>query len=179
MNTRIYILSDKVTGAIVWSGSDVQELAEAIGENDGDVILSVEKQVAPPARADGNMQGAYKLKQVILIRKDLGMRRGKEVAQGAHASMAFLSEAYRTGQKLPSVAEDWLEGSFAKVCVKVDSEDEMREIVDKAEAAGLIAHLMVDNGTTEFHGEPTATAAAIGPATQEELEPITGHLRLY
>lgn len=30
------------------------------------------------------------VKQVIVIRRDLGMRRGKEIAQGAHASMAWL-----------------------------------------------------------------------------------------
>ena len=33
-----------------------------------------------------------RIKQVILIRKDLTMRRGKEIAQGSHASMAFLVE---------------------------------------------------------------------------------------
>jgi len=31
-------------------------------------------------------------KQVIVIRRDLKMRRGKEIAQGAHASTAWLAE---------------------------------------------------------------------------------------
>ena len=31
-------------------------------------------------------------KQVIVIRRDLRMRRGKEIAQGAHASMAWLRQ---------------------------------------------------------------------------------------
>jgi len=30
-------------------------------------------------------------KQVIVMRRDLGMRRGKEIAQGAHASMIWLA----------------------------------------------------------------------------------------
>lgn len=30
------------------------------------------------------------VKQVIVMRKDLNMRRGKQIAQGAHASMAAL-----------------------------------------------------------------------------------------
>ena len=38
-------------------------------------------------------------KQVIVIRKDLKMRRGKEIAQGCHAAMAFITrricESYR------------------------------------------------------------------------------------
>ena len=36
-------------------------------------------------------------KQVIAIRKDLKMRRGKEIAQGSHASMAFLTEGAQKG----------------------------------------------------------------------------------
>ena len=40
-------------------------------------------------------QKVQRLKQVILIRKDLKMRRGKEVAQGSHASMAFMTEKIR------------------------------------------------------------------------------------
>ena len=35
------------------------------------------------------------IKQVILIRKDLKMRRGKEIAQGSHASMEFLVSRIR------------------------------------------------------------------------------------
>ena len=31
-------------------------------------------------------------KQVIVIRRDLRMRRGKEIAQGAHAATAWLAE---------------------------------------------------------------------------------------
>ena len=34
-------------------------------------------------------------KQVIVMRRDLGMRRGKEIAQGAHASMIWLSRRIR------------------------------------------------------------------------------------
>ena len=40
-------------------------------------------------------------KQVIVIRKDLNMRKGKMVAQGAHASMAaILNLARREGNDL-------------------------------------------------------------------------------
>jgi peptidyl-tRNA hydrolase len=38
------------------------------------------------------------MKQVIVMRKDLKMRRGKEIAQGAHASMAFLAKKALAGE---------------------------------------------------------------------------------
>lgn len=37
------------------------------------------------------------MKQVIVIRRDLRMRRGKEIAQDAHASIAWLTSRLRPG----------------------------------------------------------------------------------
>jgi len=124
-------------------------------------------------------------KQVIVIRRDLKMRRGKEIAQGAHASMAVLlqgAQLHADGSAtLPLWAEAraWLEGSFAKVTVKVQNEEELLAVRDAAEAAGIPCALIQDSGRTEFHGVPTHTALAVGPATSEQLAPITGHLTLY
>jgi PTH2 family peptidyl-tRNA hydrolase len=121
------------------------------------------------------------IKQVIVMRKDLGMRRGKEIAQGAHASMKFLCDRIRRGGPFFfSDAEDlWLENSFVKVCVRVDSEEELLEIHQKAKEAGLVSSLIQDAGKTEFHGEPTHTCIAIGPDFSERIDKITGHLKLY
>lgn len=113
------------------------------------------------------------LKQIIVMRKDLGMRAGKMVAQGAHASLAA------TLENLDDLrVEQWLQGAFAKVCVRVESEDELLAIRDAATAAGLIVATITDSGRTEFHGVPTITCIAVGPDTAEQLQPITGHLRL-
>ncbi len=125
-------------------------------------------------------------KQVIIIRKDLRMRRGKEIAQGAHAAMAFLTKRLDTINHmiyttvaLTPVQIDWLASSFRKVCVRVNSEQELNDIVEKAKAAGIEAHLITDDGLTEFNGTPTPTCAAIGPDYDERIDPITGHLELY
>jgi PTH2 family peptidyl-tRNA hydrolase len=65
-------------------------------------------------------------KQVIVMRRDLGMRRGKEIAQGAHASMIWLSLRIREpGYGFTEAERTWLDGSFTKVCVRVDSEEEL------------------------------------------------------
>jgi peptidyl-tRNA hydrolase len=69
-------------------------------------------------------------------------------------------------------------GSFAKVCCRVDSAEELMEIYNKAVDAGLEVHLITDSGKTEFHGQPTRTCLAIGPADAEKIDPITGELEL-
>ena len=123
------------------------------------------------------------IKQIIVMRHDLKMRRGKQIAQGAHASISFIC---RRLQEAGSVSLDdftdaqraWLKGAFAKVCCRVDSEEELMTIHDKALDAGLEVHLITDSGKTEFHGQPTNTCLAIGPDDAPKIDEITGHLQL-
>lgn len=115
------------------------------------------------------------MKQIIIIRKDLKMRRGKEIAQGAHASGKFMME----GGLHSDEAEEWARTGTKKVCVRVDSEQELLDLYQKGLAAGLFSHIIRDSGLTEFNGVPTLTACAIGPAKDEDIDPITGHLSLY
>ena len=127
-------------------------------------------------------------KQVIVIRRDLRMRRGKEIAQGAHASMAWLAE--RVVQRMTPVGSVdhvdlseaervWLDSSFRKVTVKVGSEAELLAVYEKALEAGLVAHLITDRGLTEFGGIPTRTCLGIGPDYDDLIDPVTGDLELY
>lgn len=117
-------------------------------------------------------------KQIIILRKDLNMRKGKMVAQGAHASMAvILEEQNRLNYPSPAVAE-WLNGKFTKICVSVSSEQELLDIYHKARTLLIPCSLIQDAGLTEFGGVPTYTSVAIGPAYPEEIDPITKHLPL-
>jgi len=113
------------------------------------------------------------LKQVIVIRKDLGMTAGKMVSQGAHASMKATLENMDDER-----VKEWLAGIFTKICVRVESEEELFQVCRAAEDAGLIAAPIQDAGRTMFNHVPTWTALAVGPDTDENLEPITGHLKL-
>lgn len=117
-------------------------------------------------------------KQIIILRKDLNMRKGKMVAQGAHASMAvILEEQLKLHYPSPAVAE-WLSGKFTKICVSVSSEDQLIQLYMEAKAKGLPCSLITDAGLTEFGGVPTHTAVAIGPAYPDEVDPLTKHLPL-
>lgn len=123
-------------------------------------------------------------KQVIVIRRDLGMRRGKEIAQGCHSSIAFLTRKLQSGAKISlssfsKPVQEWIESGFAKVCVQVQSEEELLEVYQNAKNAKLEAHLVTDSGRTEFDGVPTKTCCAIGPDKVEKIDAITGHLKLY
>ncbi len=126
---------------------------------------------------------APNIKQVIVMRHDLKMRRGKQIAQGAHASMSFLTR--RLQSKLSMCLDDftpneqtWIIGSFAKVCVRCNSEEELMAIHDKAIEMGLEVQLITDSGRTEFHGQPTRTCLAIGPDEASKIDHVTGHLEL-
>ena len=124
------------------------------------------------------------VKQVIVVRRDLKMRRGKEIAQGSHASMAFLVERLRAAGashavQLTELERAWLFRHCAKICVRVDSEAELVDVHDRARAAGIEAHLIRDAGRTEFGGVPTLTACAIGPGPADAIDAITGALTLY
>lgn len=112
------------------------------------------------------------------------MRKGKMVAQGAHASFqAVLNLMQKTDHfqwhlEADPVTARWLEGRFAKVCVSVNSEEELVQIYEKAKEAGIPCSIIVDSGKTEFHGVATKTAVAVGPATPDLIDPITGELPL-
>lgn len=119
-------------------------------------------------------------KQVIVIRRDLKMRQGKAVAQGSHASMLFLLQAVHNNKKplLTPLQRQWADQGMAKICVRVESEEELRAIMDAALKAGLTMMPVYDSGRTEFHGVTTLTCCAIGPDVDEKIDAITGHLKL-
>jgi len=136
-----------------------------------------------------------KSKQVIVVRTDLRsvsgqkIRTGKIAAQVAHASLgAFLKcfRKYKTNLKTTvyttefgedSVLESWLNGVFTKICVSVDSEQELLDLYASI-PEGIPCALIQDAGLTEFGGVPTYTCIGIGPFDSEEIDKLTGNLKL-
>lgn len=125
------------------------------------------------------------VKQIIIVRKDINMRKGKIAAQVSHASLkVFLDRSDWENDhtlRINNIDEnmrEWLKTSFTKIVVGVDSEEELYELADKAKRKNLPFSIIVDNGFTEFHGNKTTTCIAIGPADSEDIDEITGHLKL-
>lgn len=118
-------------------------------------------------------------KQVLVYRRDLQMRKGKIAAQCAHASMAvFFQRNQGTTHEmripLDGPMATWVGGRFAKICLSLEDEDALVTAYEAARARGLPAAIITDAGRTEFHGVPTRTAVAIGPAAIQEIDAITG-----
>jgi PTH2 family peptidyl-tRNA hydrolase len=126
------------------------------------------------------------IKQVIVYRKNYpdkngnnrSLRTGKIVAQCSHASMAFLTRRIENKEDLTTVQKEWLQNSFVKICVYVETEEELLAIQQSAVNDNIECHLITDKGLTEFNGVPTNTCLALGPDKSEILDKITGHLKL-
>jgi PTH2 family peptidyl-tRNA hydrolase len=123
------------------------------------------------------------MKQVIVIRKDLNMRKGKIASQAAHASMAAIFNLSKKTEdgiliKYTSEFKKWFEDKFTKITVYVESEKELLEVYSNAISHGLNASLIKDAGLTEFNGIPTLTCLCIGPHENEKFINITDHLKL-
>lgn len=127
-------------------------------------------------------------KQVILIRSDLRMRKGKEAAQISHASQMWLVQRSlrQTVASYPQIAGGefsleewyWLTTGTTKIVLKCTSEAELLEIDRAARVKGLNTSLVRDSGHTEVP-PGTITALAIGPHEVSKFDGLTNNLQLY
>jgi len=116
----------------------------------------------------------FNYKQAILIRKDINLSKGKAIAQGAHASIdSFL----KSQKELDSCADSWLNEGMKKVVLEVQDERELVLYFQKAKDLGLPACLITDAGHTEIPAG-TKTAVGVGPGKNEDIDKVTGELKL-
>ncbi|MBN1897017.1 MAG: peptidyl-tRNA hydrolase [Candidatus Aenigmarchaeota archaeon] len=110
-------------------------------------------------------------KQVIVIRQDLRMSKGKTAAQVAHASL----EAYKKSSLEDQI--EWEAWGSKKVVLKIKTLHEIITLQKAAAKARVPNALIKDAGHTEV--EPgTVTALGIGPCSEDEIDHITGHLQM-
>lgn len=122
------------------------------------------------------------VKQVIIVRNDLKIRKGKFAVQVAHAAMKDLvkkvTDSHNGLVEFDAEEHAWYNGLFKKVCVQIESEAAMLALYDRAKAAGLRVQLIEDCGLTEFDG-PTKTCIAIGPHEDSKFTGFTDTLQLF
>ncbi|XP_053975129.1 peptidyl-tRNA hydrolase 2, mitochondrial-like [Hylaeus anthracinus] len=114
----------------------------------------------------------YKL--ILVVRTDLKMGKGKVAAQCAHAAVA----AYKAATKNSKILKAWEECGQAKITVKVDNEDALKEVAKHARAIGLLANIIQDAGHTQI-APGSKTVCAVGPGPAPLIDQVTGHLKLF
>lgn len=120
------------------------------------------------------IERTFAYKQVIAVRTDLGMSRGKIAVQVAHGSVLSAEQARVLKQ---DIWKAWLREGQKKVAVKVSSEEELLELKRQAVGHSLPHALIRDAGMTELP-PGTITVLGIGPAKSEIIDEVTGELKL-
>jgi peptidyl-tRNA hydrolase, PTH2 family len=120
------------------------------------------------------MQLKEEIKQVIIIRSDLDMNKGKTVAQGAHASLMSYFEAERADEK---ITREWLATGEKKIVLKVGDEEALTKLYKAFEFKKVPCALVSDAGLTQLP-PGTKTALGIGPWKSSEIDLFTKSLKL-
>ena len=111
------------------------------------------------------------LKQVIVVRQDLKLPKGKLSVQVAHASTSAMLKSHKDD------LARWQSEGMKKVALKVKGLDELLKLKTIAEDAHLVTALIEDAGKTVV--EPgTITCLGIGPDKEEKIDKVTGQLKM-
>jgi PTH2 family peptidyl-tRNA hydrolase len=110
-------------------------------------------------------------KQVIVLRTDLKMGKGKLVTQGAHAAV---EAALIARQRFPQIFENWHHNKYKKIALQVNSQDELLHLYREIEDCGLPCALILD----DFEELDVPTAIGIGPYIASEIDILTKNLKL-
>ncbi|MBP1908876.1 peptidyl-tRNA hydrolase Pth2 [Methanolobus bombayensis] len=110
-------------------------------------------------------------KQCIVIRDDLKLSKGKLAVQVAHAAVSASEWAER------SAFDKWKEGGQKKVVLRVPTLKDLFELKEVARRQGLPTALIQDAGLTQI-APGTVTVLGIGPAKVDDIDKVTGNLKL-
>ncbi len=113
------------------------------------------------------------LKQVIVIRDDLDMGKGKIAAQVSHASLSAFRKAELADK---FAARKWEAEGQKKVVLKVGSGEELLSLYERMKRE-MPCSLIRDAGHTQI--EPgTITCFGAGPAEESKIDRYTKELKL-
>ena len=113
-------------------------------------------------------------KQVILVRHDLNLPKGKLAAQAAHASSEAVLRSLSDSKK---TVKAWRIAGQKKVVLRVDSLEELHQYNQQAKDIGLVTALITDAGKTVI-APGTVTVLGIGPDEEDAIDKVTGKLKM-
>lgn len=112
-------------------------------------------------------------KLVIVMRKDLNMRKGKMCAQAGHAVQKAIFSTLDT-----EATKEYMNSRWFKICVGVDSLEELKNVLNHAKESEIPCGMITDAGFTEFNGIETETCIYVGPYDSDIINKVTGELKL-
>lgn len=125
------------------------------------------------------------IKQVIVIRKDLKLRKNKLASLAAHAAMQFIldnNESDRPDElqvKLSQQEIQWLNGSFDNDVLGIlgiSSQDALSDMVLKAQLNGINVYSIFEKSKKPDEG-PQLICAAFGPDEEDQISQVVGSLK--
>lgn len=114
------------------------------------------------------------VKQVVAVRTDLGMGKGKIAAQVGHACVLGAEHARKSR---PEWFSEWWAAGQEKVVVRVPGIRELQDVKRHAIDLGLPWSEVTDAGHTQI-APGTTTCVSVGPAPEELADRVTGGLKL-
>ncbi|MEK6909976.1 MAG: peptidyl-tRNA hydrolase Pth2 [Candidatus Aenigmatarchaeota archaeon] len=110
-------------------------------------------------------------KQVIILRKDLDIGKGKLITHSIHAAIGAMRKIDKY------VIDKWEAEGSKKVVLKINSLQELKQMESKLKKIKMPYFLVKDAGLTQLE-TGTVTALGIGPVEEERIDKITGKLKL-
>lgn len=121
------------------------------------------------------------VRMALVIRQDLGMKKGKIAAQCCHAALAcyrlIATDSSRDSYNMEMTTR-WLCGGQAKITLKCPTKESLDELFAMALSLGVNSYVVHDAGRTQI-AAGSATVLGLGPAPKAVLDQITGDLKLY
>lgn len=123
------------------------------------------------------------VKQVIVFRKDVKIRKGKLASLASQASAKFIienNEADRNDElfvKLSQEEVQWIKESFPKAVLGIDSATELTDLAFRAELLGINVYSVFDEKLTKADRSAYPICVALGPDDEELINQITSHLK--
>ena len=117
------------------------------------------------------------VKQIIVMRTDLGMKQGKMCAQSGHAVLAFALDILEKHGLLSELNKQWLADGQKKIALKVGSEQELIDFHNRAQDKGVNSHIITDHGLTQLKGH-NKTCLALDPARESDIFELKKDMKL-
>lgn len=146
---------------------------KASGDTETLIDGKKKKGVKPPLEVERLAEILEDFKMVLVVRNDLKMGKGKIAAQCSHATLGLYKKLHN---RAPKALNRWEMCGQVKVVVKIEREEDMLLLQERAKSLNIPTHITIDAGRTQIAPNSRTVMAVLGPA--DLVDDITGGLKL-